>query len=270
MVPMVPYCPDLIATCVEVFAPTTCSVNGSLLRLVVSPEAIRDMMCCPIFEGTKVFSKSSIKEFWSTKRDALTFYQSTLNRSLSSGLPKFPLSYSDLRQKDLKDISSTLSWLCDHDNDWDIRIVMMGFLFKCRKQRELFHFDFFAAISRDVVKKLSEFQQLRHFRFSSVLVHLLLYQNEAFFGQFMRLAICDESENRMSVSCWTPLLLASYDSYHFLNLFMTPVLKDLVVIPNEPLAHFVPGSNELDVEWTSLLRLVLGSWLFFHLSAWFL
>lgn len=134
-------------------------------------------------------------------RDTLTFCQSTLNRSLSTGLPKFALSYSDLRQDDLKDISSALAWLCGHDSDRDIIASIMGFLFKCRKQRELFHFDFSVTIARTIIKQLSEFQQLRRFRFSSVLVHLFLHQNEAFFRQFMRLATYDKSGNVMPVSC---------------------------------------------------------------------
>lgn len=56
----------------------------------------------------------------------------------------------------------------------------------------------------------------------------------------MRLAICDELGNRMSVFTWTPLLLASYDAYQFADFFLTPTLKDLSSIPNEPLAHFSP------------------------------
>lgn len=54
----------------------------------------------------------------------------------------------------------------------------------------------------------------------------------------MRLATFDEAGNVMSVSCWTPLLLASYDSYQFSDLFLAPMLKDFKVIPNEPLARF--------------------------------
>lgn len=154
------------------------------------------------------------------------------------GLPKFPLSYSNLKQDDVRDISSTLAWLCGHDNDRDITTSMMGFLFKCRKQREPFHFNFSMTITKAMVKQLSEFQQLQHFRFSSALVHLLLHQNEAFFAQFMRLATFDEAGNLMPVSCWMPLLLASYDSYQFSDLFLAPVLKDFGVIPNEPLTYF--------------------------------
>lgn len=157
VVPMVPYFPELIATCAEVFDPTSCSINDSLLRLVISLEAIREMMCCLIYEAIEVFSKSSMEEFWSTRRYTLTFCQSTLNRSLSSGLPKFPLSYSDLRQENLKDISSTLAWLCGH-GDQVIIASMMGFLFKCRKERELFHFDFSVTIARAIIKQLLEFQ----------------------------------------------------------------------------------------------------------------
>lgn len=52
MVPMVPFCPELIAACSDVFDPTTCSINDSLLKVVISPEVVRDMMCCAIFEGT--------------------------------------------------------------------------------------------------------------------------------------------------------------------------------------------------------------------------
>lgn len=182
LVPTVPYNPELMVTCVEAFDPTSCSVSGSHLKLTISPEAIREMLCFPISKNTEVFSKKSMEEFWSTKRDALSFCQSALNRSLSAGLPKFPLSYSNLKQDDLKDISSTLAWLCGHDNDRDITVSMMGFLFKCRKQRESFHFDFSVTIAKAIVKQLSKFQQLRHFRFSSVLVHLLLHQNEVFFA----------------------------------------------------------------------------------------
>lgn len=158
MVPMVPYFPKLIAACANAFDPTTYSINNSHLKVVIFPEAIRFMMCCPIFEGTEFFSESSIEEFWGTRRDTLTFCQSTLNRSLSSRLLKFPLSYSDLRQEDLKDISSTLSWRCGYDNDQDITTAMMRFLFKCRKQREPSHFDFSITMGRAIVKQLSEFQ----------------------------------------------------------------------------------------------------------------
>lgn len=148
------------------------------------------------------------------------------------------MSHSDLKHEDLKDISSTLAWLYGHNNDRDITTAMMGFLFKCRKQRDSFCFDFSVCIARAMVKQLSEFQQFQWFKFSSVLVHLLLHQNEAFFGQYMRLATCDESGNKMLVSAWTPLLLASFDTYQFSDFFLTLVLRDFGSIPNEPLAHF--------------------------------
>lgn len=99
-----------------------------------------------------------MEEFWNTGRDALSFCQNTPNRRLSSRFLRFPLSYSDLKQDDLRDISSTLTWLCGHDNDRDITTSMMGFLFKCRKQREPFHFDFSMTIAKTMVKQLSEFQ----------------------------------------------------------------------------------------------------------------
>lgn len=109
MVPMVPYFPKLIAACADVFDPATYSINDFLLKVVISPEVVRDMMCCPIFDRIKFFLESSMEEFWGTRRDALTFYQSTLNQSLSFELSKIPLSYRDLRQVDLKDIFSTLA-----------------------------------------------------------------------------------------------------------------------------------------------------------------
>lgn len=157
VVPMVPYFPELIVAYADVFDPTTYSINDFLLKVVISPEAIRDIMCCPIFDRMEVFSESSMEEFWGTNRDTLTFCQRTLNQSLSSRLPKFPLSYSDLRQDDLKDISSTLAWLCGYDNDQDITTAMMGFIFKCRKQREPFHFDFSITMAKAIVKQLSKF-----------------------------------------------------------------------------------------------------------------
>lgn len=196
------------------------------------------MLCSPILENTEVFSERSMEEFWSTTRDALTFCQNALNRSLSAGPLKFPLSYSDLKQEDLRDISSTVASLCGHDSDQNITASMMGFLFKCRKQREPFHFDFSMTIAKTMVKQLSKFQQLRHFRFSSILVHLLLHPNEAFFAQFMCLSTFDEMRSVLSVSCWTSLLLASYDSYQFSDLFLAPILKYFGVIPNEPLSRF--------------------------------
>lgn len=157
IVPMVPYYPKLIAVCDDSFDPSSCSISGSSLMVVISQEAIRNMMCCPIFEGTKVFSKTAMEESWGTRRDALSFCQRTLNRSLSARLPKFPLSHSDLKHKDLKDISSTLAWLCGYDNERYVTTAIMGFLFKCRKQRDSYHFDFFVCIARAMVKQLSEF-----------------------------------------------------------------------------------------------------------------
>lgn len=54
----------------------------------------------------------------------------------------------------------------------------------------------------------------------------------------MRLATYDELVNVMSVSYWTPLLLTSYDTYLFSDLFIAPVLKDFGVILDEPLTRF--------------------------------
>lgn len=44
MVVMVPYCPEFVAVCVDSFDPTSCSISGSSLRVVISAEAIRNMM----------------------------------------------------------------------------------------------------------------------------------------------------------------------------------------------------------------------------------
>lgn len=128
---MVPYYPKFATACTDGFDPVSFSINEPSLRVVISPEAIRAMMCCPIFDGTEVFSENTMEEFWNTRRDALSFCQSVLNRILSFRLPRLPLSFNDLKHYELKDISSNLAWLCSQD--WEIMTAMMRFLFKCRK-----------------------------------------------------------------------------------------------------------------------------------------
>lgn len=61
---LVAYYPDLMSVCADIFNPASCSINNSFLRIVISLEEIRAMNCCPIFEGTKVFSKKTMEEFW--------------------------------------------------------------------------------------------------------------------------------------------------------------------------------------------------------------
>lgn len=61
----------------------------------------------------------------------------------------------------------------------------------------------------------------------------------------MWLAMCNESGNQMSMSAWTPILLASYDAYQFSNYFLTLVLRDFNSIPNELLARF----SQIQMNW---------------------
>lgn len=106
------------------------SIQDSSLRVVITPEAIQDMLCCSRINNTKVFDKDAMEDYWHSRRDIVPFCQANLNRSSLVYPPKLPIHYSDLRSDDLKDISSTIALLCSHDNDREINAPMMGFLLK--------------------------------------------------------------------------------------------------------------------------------------------
>lgn len=160
IVSMVSHYPKLMAVIGSGFNPTSCSTSGFPLRVVISPDAIRDMMCYLIFKAMEVFSNSIREEYQGSRRDVISFCNNVLNQNQLASLPKLPMSYSDLKHEDLKEILSILVWLCSHENDQKIMTAMMGFLFKCRKQKETFHFDFFVLIASEMVKQLSEFHEL--------------------------------------------------------------------------------------------------------------
>lgn len=63
----------------------------------------------------------------------------------------------------------------------------------------------------------------------------------------MPLATHDELGNRIPMSDCTPILLATYDVYQFLDCFLAPVLLDFGIIPKEPLAHF----SQIQIYWMS-------------------
>lgn len=63
IVPMVRHCPELVAAIPNVFDPNSCSTSGLSLRVIISLDAIKDMMCCPFFKETKVFLDATMEEY---------------------------------------------------------------------------------------------------------------------------------------------------------------------------------------------------------------
>lgn len=102
------------------------------------------MLCCPRIDIIEIFDKDVMEDYWYTKRDIVPFCQAVLNRISVIEPPK------------LQDIASTIAFLCGHDSDREISTPMMGLLFKCWKQRELFHFDVSMSIAKELTRQLDE------------------------------------------------------------------------------------------------------------------
>lgn len=85
MVPFVHYFPELVHECMQHFNPDTGTFEGWELRVVISVEDIRDMLCIHSSKGYRAenmetFTPEGGEEFWKTRDLALSFYDQETKR----------------------------------------------------------------------------------------------------------------------------------------------------------------------------------------------
>lgn len=120
-----------------------------------------------------------------------------------------------------------LVYIFAFDHDFNVYPFQMGMLFKIHKQKESFCYDFAEDLAQEIIEQLMNYKKQYKFRDTSFLVHMFLHQNVDFFSQYMELSTHDNEKRRNIVTAWTPILFATYNSYVFLDAFLTSALHDL-------------------------------------------
>lgn len=95
------------------------------------------MLCITFLTNTtEVLCREVLENYWHRRKDALSFCNNAMDTSLAQ-LPKFPLVFSDL-----KEVASMLAYICSLDNDLNVHTFQMGVLFKLRKYKKYFLYEF--------------------------------------------------------------------------------------------------------------------------------